>query len=264
MVHKPTIYQILRKAGIISLRSEAEVLVRAGNITLNEKKITRLDYQFNPKKETLLVHGKKIPSTTLPKISQKIFMLHKPVGYLTTKKTVQGRKKVMDLLHENKPLMNSLFPVGQLDYMTSGLLLITNEGKLARKILSPVSHLEKYPASHLEKEYLVEISGALSEQDIQRIQQGMTILLESGPYITLPAEIQIKENSSTKNNFLKTSYKKNLFTITLHEGKKRQIRRMMETLGHKVIALHRFRIGKLFLGNLPEGKYREVKKEEIF
>ncbi|MBI2666994.1 rRNA pseudouridine synthase [Candidatus Woesearchaeota archaeon] len=245
MVHKSTIYQLLRKAGIISLRKDAEMLVREGKISVDEKIIFRLDYQINPKKEKIAIDGKILLSESEPPVAKKIFMLHKPIGYLTTKIKVHGRKNVMELLHEDTRLMNSLFPVGQLDYNTSGLLIITNDGSLAKRLLDPYKKVEK--------EYLVEISGRLSDEAVKKIKKGMIIQLEEGTYKTLSAEIQIKERTTQKT----------IFTLTLHEGKKRQIRRMMQTLGYLVVKLHRFRIGKLMLGDLSKGKYREVRKEEI-
>lgn len=241
MVHKQTIYQLLRKAGMISLRENAEVLIKEGKITVNDKPISRLDYQVNPKKETIIVDGKQLVLA----IPQKIFMLHKPTGYLTTKMAFFGRKNVMVLIQEDKQLMNALFPVGQLDFNTSGLLIITNDGALAKRLLDP----EK----KVEKEYVVEIMGRLSDEAIEKIKKGVGIQLDEKEYTTLPAEIRLKERNPQRT----------VFILTLHEGKKRQIRRMMDVLGHEILKLHRFRIGKLLLGDLPMGKYKEVQKEDI-
>ena len=254
MVHKPTIYQLLRKAGIISLRKDTETLLKEGKISVDGKVISRLDYQINPKKEKITVSGKLLLSESESKfpVPQKIFMLHKPIGYLTTKIQVHGRKNVMELIQEDMTLKNSLFPVGQLDFNTSGLLIITNDGALAKRLLDPYKKVEK--------EYLVEISGKLSDKAVKKIKKGMIIQLEEGLYKTLPAEIRIKERDALEN----IHTQKTIFTLILHEGKKRQIRRMMDTLGYKVLKLHRFRIGKLVLGDLKEGKYREVGREEIY
>src|SRR3989344_7347627 len=133
MVHKPSIYQILRKAGIIYTRKDAEELLKSKKILVNGKSISGLDYQCNPKKSTILIDGKPLPTPTI----FNYFMLHKPVGYVTSKQRDRNKKNVMELLHEPPELMNSLFPVGRLDYNTSGLLIITNDGKLAKRLLDP-------------------------------------------------------------------------------------------------------------------------------
>ncbi len=242
MVQKPIIYQILRRAGIINTRFEAVRLIQEGAVKANGKTIRRVDYQVDPKKRTITVDGRVISTAAVPKA---YFMLNKPEGFITAKKMINGKRHVMELFHEPEQVMNSLFPVGRLDYNTTGLLLVTNDGNFGYQLIGP--------DSHVEKEYLVEVTPQLTEEKLKKIREGMVIPLKTEKYKTKPAKIVLD----------RVDRQKGVYRIMLQEGKRRQIRLMMDMLECRVLRLHRIRLGKLQLGDLPLGKYRKVRRDEI-
>lgn len=242
MVQKPRIYQILRRAGLIETKEDALRLVRMGKIVVNGKSVKTLDFQANPKKDDIFIGGKKIVFC----IEKRYFILNKPVGYLTSKKESEGKRSVMDFVVVDRKVKNTLFPVGRLDYSTSGLIIITNDGELAHQILQP--------RKHIEKEYRVVVEGYFSDSDVRRIEEGVSILVNGEQYTTLPAKIKIVKKEKQKTECM----------IIITEGKKRQVRLMMQAMGHLVIALHRTRIGGLTLEGVAEGKCREYSKEGMY
>lgn len=161
------------------------------------------------------------------------YKLNKPVGYITSAKDNFGRKIVTDLL----PKDISVFPVGRLDYNTSGILLLTNDGDFANNIM--------HPRHEKSKTYLVETKEKLTEDNIKNLEMGVVI----DGYKTKPAKVK-----TLKNKFL---------YITIKEGKNRQIRKMIESVGTKVIKLHRQSIETVSLGNLKEGQFISLTKEEL-
>ncbi len=241
MVHKPRVYQILRRSGMITTRGQAQKLIEEGKITINGKIIHSLEFQFNPAKETLLLDLQPLAAAK----NFRYIMLHKPIGYITATKPLDGRKPVMDLLDLPPPLKNTLSPIGRLDVETSGLLIITNDGKFARTLLDP--------HKKVEKEYRVETEGSLNNAHLQHIQRGIPIEVDGKPYRTLPAKAILEHQTASKT----------ILRLIISEGKKRQIRLMMKALGHPVLNLKRIRVGKLFLGNLPVGKWKEITKKDV-
>ena len=185
--------------------------------------------------DTILIDGKKIET----KINEDkvYFMLNKPLEVLSASSDDRGRKTVVDLVKTNK----RIFPIGRLDYMTSGLILLTNDGDLFNRIV--------HPKSEIYKKYYIKIFGEIKKSEIDELKKG--ILLDDGK--TLPAKI-----SGIKYDKNKTS-----MYISIREGRNRQVRRMIEKFGYKVLMLRREKIGELSLGDLPEGKYRELTKEEV-
>ena len=185
--------------------------------------------------DTILIDGKKIET----KINEDkvYFMLNKPLEVLSASSDDRGRKTVVDLIKTNK----RVFPIGRLDYMTSGLILLTNDGDLFNRIV--------HPKSEIYKKYYIKIFGEIKKSEIDELKKG--ILLDDGK--TLPAKI-----SGVKYDKNKTS-----MYISIREGRNRQVRRMIEKFGYKVLMLRREKIGELSLGDLPEGKYRELTKEEV-
>ena len=185
--------------------------------------------------DTILIDGKKIET----KINEDkvYFMLNKPLEVLSASSDDRGRKTVVDLVKTNK----RIFPIGRLDYMTSGLILLTNDGDLFNRIV--------HPKSEIYKKYYIKIFGEIKKSEIDELKKG--ILLDDGK--TLPAKI-----SGIKYDKNKTS-----MYISIREGRNRQVRRMIEKFGYKVLMLRREKIGELSLGDLPEGKYRELTNEEI-
>lgn len=241
MTHKPRIYQLLRQAGVIRTHEDAIRLFKAGKVLVNGRPVFNPEFQVNPKKKPVVVDGKPL----ILEIPKKYFVLNKPAGYLSTIKPVVGRSHVMELLKVEDSLKKTLFPVGRLDYETTGLMIVTNDGGLAHRVLRP----EK----KVEKEYRVVISGELDKTGLQALESGVAIQVDGQSYTTQPAKVS---NVRMENN-------RTELTLVIKEGKKRQIRLMIAALGHVVLSLQRVRIGGLTLGNLAEGEYRELSKEEM-
>ena len=185
--------------------------------------------------DEIYIDNKKIETK---RIEEKVyFMLNKPLEVLSASSDDRGRKTVVDLIKTDK----RIFPIGRLDYMTSGLILLTNDGELFNRLV--------HPKSEIYKKYYIKVFGEVKKEEIEELKKG--VLLEDGK--TLPAKI-----SGIKYDKNKTS-----MYISIREGRNRQIRRMIEKFGYKVLMLRREKIGELSLGDLKEGKYRELTKEEI-
>ena len=185
--------------------------------------------------DEIYIDNKKIETK---RIEEKVyFMLNKPLEVLSASSDDRGRKTVVDLIKTD----NRIFPIGRLDYMTSGLILLTNDGELFNRLV--------HPKSEIYKKYYIKVFGEVKKEEIEELKKG--VLLEDGK--TLPAKV-----SGIKYDKNKTS-----MYISIREGRNRQIRRMIEKLGYKVLMLRREKIGELSLGDLKEGKYRELTKEEI-
>ncbi len=217
------------RAGIGS-RRKISVAIKEGRVDVNGETVTGFNYTVDLETDHIILDGKPVD------IKQQQFiylMLNKPKGVLSTVRDESGRPAVTDLLPEEYRRLR-LYPVGRLDRDSSGLVLLTNDGELTHRLT--------HPRFEHEKEYLVKVKGALKAAEISRLERG--IKLEDGK--TSPAAVK-KIESGDYN-----------YSITIHEGKKHQVRRMFEVLGHPVIELKRVRMGNLKLGNLKEGKVREV------
>ena len=185
--------------------------------------------------DEIYIDNKKIETN---RIEEKVyFMLNKPLEVLSASSDDRGRKTVVDLIKTDK----RIFPIGRLDYMTSGLILLTNDGELFNRLV--------HPKSEIYKKYYIKVFGEVKKEEIEELKKG--VLLEDGK--TLPAKV-----SGIKYDKNKTS-----MYISIREGRNRQIRRMIEKFGYKVLMLRREKIGELSLGDLEEGKYRELTREEI-
>ena len=185
--------------------------------------------------DEIYIDNKKIETN---RIEEKVyFMLNKPLEVLSASSDDRGRKTVVDLIKTDK----RIFPIGRLDYMTSGLILLTNDGELFNRLV--------HPKSEIYKKYYMKVFGEVKKEEIEELKKG--VLLEDGK--TLPAKV-----SGIKYDKNKTS-----MYISIREGRNRQIRRMIEKFGYKVLMLRREKIGELSLGDLKEGKYRELTREEI-
>ena len=185
--------------------------------------------------DEIYIDNKKIETK---RIEEKVyFILNKPLEVLSASSDDRGRKTVVDLIKTDK----RIFPIGRLDYMTSGLILLTNDGELFNRLV--------HPKSEIYKKYYIKVFGEVKKEEIEELKKG--VLLEDGK--TLPAKV-----SGIKYDKNKTS-----MYISIREGRNRQIRRMIEKFGYKVLMLRREKIGELSLGDLPEGKYRELTKQEV-
>ena len=176
------------------------------------------------------------PITTEEKV---VYMLNKPKNVISSVSDDKGRKCVTDLIESKY----RLYPLGRLDYDSSGLILLSNDGELMQKLIHP-----KY---EVEKVYEVKIDGLISDNEIKKLEKGVKI----DDYISAKAKITLTD----RNNNRKTSS----LLVCIHEGKNREIRKMFETVGYKVIRLHRIKEGNLELGDLKSGEYRQLKPFEI-
>lgn len=213
-------------------RRKAESLILQGKVTVNGKTIDKMGTQVDPAKDIVEIEGKP-----LKKSEEKLYlMLNKPAGFTCTRAHFYNEKSVMELIK-----YKNVYPVGRLDKDTRGLLLLTNDGDFAYKLT--------HPKFEHEKEYNVIVKKHLSPKQKQILEKGVMIDFKK----TAPCKITDIHRSK---NF--TSLK-----IIIHEGRKRQIRRMFEKIENPVIELKRIRISKILLGDLHEGKVRFLTKEEI-
>lgn len=164
-------------------------------------------------------------------------MVHKPAGFVTARVDDRGRPTVMSLIPRH--LRRLVYPVGRLDLQSTGLVLLLNDGTLAFRIM--------HPSHHIPKTYLVQVAAAVSEEHLRALREGME--LEDGR--TAPAEVNVVAGD------------RSCLRMVLYEGRKRQIRRMLRSLGHEVIRLHRIAIGPVELGDLPEGQARALLPAEL-
>lgn len=225
--------KILAQAGVCSRRA-AEELIRQGRVRVDGQPVTEMGLKVDPNQHQITVNGKSLQGS-----EKKItLLLNKPRGYVTTMSDPQGRPIVSSLI---KDIDLRLFPVGRLDLDTEGALLMTNDGELAQKLL--------HPKFEINKTYQVTIRGHIDPKEIQNLEQG--IVLDGRQ--TWPAQISVQEKSD----------KTTILHIIIHEGRKRQVRRMFEAIGHPVIHLKRLAYGNLRLGNLALGKYRLLSKKDL-
>ncbi|NBD22627.1 pseudouridine synthase [Paenibacillus glycinis] len=226
--------KILAQAGVAS-RRKCEELILSGKVQVNEETVTTLGVKADPAVDVITVNGRRIRSE-----SKLYLMLHKPKGVITSASDPQGRKIVSDYLPGIK---ERVYPVGRLDYDTEGLLLLTNDGEFA--------NLLTHPSHHVPKTYWATVKGVPHGSALERLQQG--ILLEDG--MTAPAEVEYHDVDTEKNQAT--------ITITIYEGRNRQVRRMFDAINHPVILLRRIRFGELGLHGLARGKFRHLTPKEI-
>ncbi|MFA6829413.1 MAG: pseudouridine synthase [Bacilli bacterium] len=230
-MEKERIQKIISQLGYCS-RRKAEDLLNQGLISVNGTVITEQGFKCLITDE-IRVNGILISS---PEDNSPVYlMLNKPLDYVSTVSDPEGRRTVIDLVDKS---YGRVFPVGRLDHNSQGLILLTNDGEFA--------NLVTHPSSAPEKEYLVEGRNPLFGDEIERLEKGLYITREG--YTAMPAKAKVLDDGEEDC----------LLSITIREGKKREVRHMMETLGHPVISLTRIRIGEINLGRLPEGKTQEI------
>jgi len=230
----------LAHAGIAS-RRHAEELIASGRVRVNGVTITRQGVRIDPEHDTVLVDGKPVQAPP----RHVYLLLHKPAGYVTTVRDPQGRPTVLDLLPAELRALR-VYPVGRLDIDTSGLLLLTNDGDFALRLT--------HPRYSTEKHYQAWVQGHPSESALARLSSGITIAEGNGrSYTTAPARVQLLRHAGTDA----------LLALTIHEGRKRQVRRMLAVVGHPALELTRVGVGTLELGDLPVGKWRYLTGEEV-
>lgn len=227
--------KLLAAAGVAS-RREAESLIKAGRVAVDGQVVTELWTKADPEKATITVDGK--PIDLRPK---KIYvLLNKPRGYTSTTHDPHAKRMVTDLV---KDVGVPLYPVGRLDVDTEGLLILTNDGDFTYKMT--------HPSHQVPKTYRAEVRGLVAEETAHHLSTG--VVLDDG--ITAPARVRlIGVNTARETSILE---------LTIHEGRKRQIRRMLDAVGHPVIRLTRTKIGNLTAGNLRPGEWRFLKPQEV-
>ena len=231
--------KFLANSGICS-RRKAEEYILAGKVEVNGKTVTELGTKIDIEKDKVTFEGKPVST-----VEEKVYiLLNKPIGYVTTVKDQFNRDTVMDLI---KCVEERVVPVGRLDMYTSGAIILSNDGEFVNKVT--------HPKNEIEKTYNVTVVGIITEDDVEKLKKGVEIENEGTTYITKPAKVKI----------LKIDEEKNLsrLQITIHEGKNREVRKMCESVGKKVLALHRARIGNIDVKDLALGKWRYLTQKEI-
>lgn len=226
------INKYLAESGVASRRA-SDTLIEEKRVLINGKTAT-LGSEVEDG-DTVTVDG----SIVRPVKKYSYYMLNKPKGYVTTLKDDKGRKTVMDLLPKKG---DRLYPVGRLDYDTEGLLIITNDGELAQRLTHPVNEVPKT--------YVAKIEGVLTENMLARLRGGV----EVDGVRTKKSAVRIVDETKTETKV----------SVTITEGRNRQVRKMFEAVGKEVIFLKRVKIGDLALRGLNRGEYRPLTKEEIY
>ncbi len=233
--NKENLLGVLIEAGISSRRKLAAAILE-GRVTVNGQKATNLRQPLERENALITIDGQLVKLTAEKHI---YLMLNKPADLLSTVKDEMGRLTVLDIIPQ-KYRRSRLYPVGRLDRDTTGLLLLTNDGELTNRLT--------HPGFESEKEYYFQIEGNLTPGEKRRLETG--IRLEDGQ--TAPAKVREIKTEPPFN-----------YSITIHEGRNRQVRRMLHALGHDTLALKRVRVSNLKLGTLKEGQVRELRGEEV-
>lgn len=220
----------LAECGVAS-RRKCEELILQGKVKVNNQIVTELGVKVNPEKDIVKFEDKEVKPTS----KMVYILLNKPIGYVTTADDQFGRDTVLDLVKVKERIV----PVGRLDMYTSGALILTNDGDFVYKVT--------HPKHEIEKTYTVTVKGIIKNEEVEQLRKGVKI----DDYITKPAKVKI----------LKTDIEKNIsrLEIVIHEGKNRQVRKMCESVGRKVLALHRSKIGKIGVKDIELGKWRYLK-----
>ncbi|CAI8850631.1 Ribosomal large subunit pseudouridine synthase B [Brevibacillus sp. IT-7CA2] len=226
--------KVLAHAGVAS-RRHCEELIAQGKVQVNGQVVREQGIKVDPLKDKIVVNGQQV------KLEQHVYLLlYKPTGVITSVTDPRGRRVVIDLL---KGIKERVYPVGRLDYDTSGLLLLTNDGELANRLA--------HPSYEIDKVYRAWVKGIPSQEKVRKLATG--IRLEDG--MTSPGQSKLLKTES--------SSQKALVELTIHEGRNRQVRRMCEAIGHPVLTLERIRLGFLTLIGLKPGEFRKLTHEEV-
>lgn len=228
--------KFLARAGVASRRACEEIILE-GRVCVNGETVKELGVKVDPGKDVVHLDG-----SVVVLVEQEAFiMLHKPEGYVTTMTDPFNRPCVADLVPTDR--YPGLFAVGRLDLDTTGLLLFTTNGEVGHELL--------HPRKHVEKTYHARVVGIVGKEALSCLQSGVE--LDDG--MTAPARVEIIERDAKKN--------RSILSLSIHEGRKRQVRRMCSAVGHRVEQLHRVSFGPLDLGDLPKGAWRTLTPAEI-
>lgn len=232
----------MARCGIAS-RRKCEAIILEGKIKVNGTFITEVGTKINPEKDIVEYNNEII------KVEEKkvYIMLNKPEGYITSVKDEKGRKTILDIVNVEE----RIYPIGRLDYDSSGLLILTNDGSIYNNII--------HPRVSIKKNYIAVCKGKFSESDIKRFKKGIDI----GGYVTAEADIEVISEEKRFNKRKNCDEILSTVEISIHEGKNRQIRRMCSSLNHEVISLKRVSIGNIKLGYLKKGEWRPLTDSEL-
>lgn len=229
------INKYIASCGVAS-RRKAEELILNKKVKVNGRLIEELSFQVDEYKDTVEVDGVKISLNE----ETVYILLNKPEGYITTVKDQFDRPSVLDLVSDIK---ERVYPIGRLDYETSGLLLLTNDGDLTYKLT--------HPKHEVDKTYVARVKGKLTKEEIERFKTGLKI----EDYTTAPAKLKVIKYDEQRDS--------SLLEIKIHEGKNRQVRKMCKAINHPVLRLRRSAMGKIKIGDCEIGKYRYLTEDEI-
>ena len=219
----------------VAARRKCEEIIREGRVAVNGETVTEMGTLVQ-EGDVVTLDGERIQ----PEEKKVYILYHKPAGEVTTVSDDKGRETVLDRFRD---LPVRVYPVGRLDYDSEGLLLLTNDGELAQRLT--------HPSCEVDKTYLVRIVGSLTKEEHDRLRRGL--YMEGDERRTWPARVGIVRTGEVWSDVL----------VTIHEGRNRQVRRMMDAVGHRVVMLRRVRFGPLELGGLRRGEWRELTAEEI-
>ena len=250
--------KFLANSGVAS-RRKCEELILAGRVKVNGEIVTELGRKIDIDKDVVRFDDKEIKQQ-----KNKVYiLLNKPIGYVTTMKDQFNRDSVIDLVKINERVV----PVGRLDMYTSGALILTNDGDFVEKVT--------HPRNEIEKTYNVTLAGKVTNEDVEKLRNGVEINIENDnakynnkyneKYNDNNINKKLYKTGKAKVKILKIDEEKSIsrLQITIHEGKNREIRKMCEAIGKKVIALHRAKIGNITVKDLPLGKWRYLKQSEV-
>lgn len=232
----------MARCGVAS-RRKCEEMILDGKVKVNGINVIELGIKVNPDVDKIEYQNRIIT----PEKNKVYIMLNKPEGYITSVKDEKGRKTVLDIVN----IKERIFPIGRLDYDSSGLLILTNDGDIYNNII--------HPRVELDKKYIAVCQGKFSEHDIHKFSKGIDI----GGYITSDANLEIISEEKLTVKADGKERIKSTVEITIHEGKNRQIRRMCSALNHPVESLKRVSIGEIKLGYLKKGQWRHLTEHEI-
>jgi len=224
--------KFMARCGVAS-RRKCEEIITGGRVKVNDIVISELGHKVDPEKDSVYVDNKIINIE-----ENKVYIaLNKPEGIVSTVKDEKERKTILDLVKTKE----RIYPIGRLDYDTSGLIILTNDGDIYNRVI--------HPRQAINKVYIALLEGCATEEEISKFCNGIDI----DGYITAKANFEMTKRIGFNSKV----------TITIHEGKNRQIRKMCDVIGHPVIALKRISVGEITLGNMEKGEWRNLTEEEI-
>jgi pseudouridine synthase len=225
------LHKFLARAGVAS-RRQAETLITGGKVRVNGQVVTELGVRIDPERDKVQVEGRRVRPATLVTL-----VVNKPSGYVSTTRDPQGRRVITDLVGKT---YGRLYPVGRLDYDATGLMLLTNDGELAQRLM--------HPRYQVPRTYRVTVAGQVNREVAQRLAAG----LELEGRVVLTAVVLVKQEAD-----------KTVLELTVWEGRHHLVKRLMEKVGHPVLKLKRIAFGPLKLGGLPRGAYRPLSRVEL-